>query len=113
MKMLMKNAPKFVFVAGDVEVNAILKKVQFDSISEHDGWTYYGNSKFWMIHTGIGAMNAACCAYSFVKTFTPMLCLQIGFSGAHQADLEMGDIVLGKEVRDFSRHTKNPQPKWQ
>ncbi|MGK5090401.1 5'-methylthioadenosine/S-adenosylhomocysteine nucleosidase [Deltaproteobacteria bacterium TL4] len=100
--------PILLFVAGDIELRSIISETIFLNESVHEGWCYYDDARIKVVHTGIGAMNAVCAAYSFIKAFQPCACLQLGLSGAHRPELKIGDIVIGKSVREFTRHTKSP-----
>lgn len=99
------------FIAGDIEINVVLENRPPLSEHTHEGWTYYVYPNMWLVHTGIGAMNAACAAYAFGRSYSPAFFIQLGFSGAHKSDLKIGDIILGKKVKDFSRHTKEANGK--
>ncbi len=105
------NNPTFVFIAGEIEVDTFFGNFPKDLKRSYEHWDYYVTPRLWIIHTGIGAINAACAAYSFIKAFGPRGCVQIGFSGSHIPSLQIGDILLGKQVKSFSRHTKTAEGK--
>lgn len=95
-----------LFIAGDVEVDAFFGyQVPKDS-KTLDHWNYWRQHNLIILHTGIGALNAACAAYTSLKTFQPTVCLQIGLSGSHLEQLDIGAILLSKAIKNFSRHTK-------
>lgn len=99
--------PWLFFLAGANELDAVLKsqKQSFQKAA-YAGWTYYDISNCRIVHTGEGAMNAVCAASAFLEYCSPPFCLQLGFSGAHRSELNIEDLILGKKVTDFCRHTK-------
>ncbi len=100
--------PTLVFIAGENELDSFFGDFPRGKEDNYDQWNYYITPSLMIVHTGMGAINAACAAHAFIKKFQPKNCLQIGLSGAHVKSLKIGDILLGNEVKEFSRHTKAP-----
>lgn len=102
----MNQKKGLLFIAGDVEIDALFQQLPRPEVIPFDGWNSWEIGPLTIIHTGIGAINAACAAHTTISQLNPDYCLQLGLSGAHLENLEIGEIILGTEVKSFSRHTK-------
>ncbi|MBF0288509.1 MAG: 5'-methylthioadenosine/S-adenosylhomocysteine nucleosidase [SAR324 cluster bacterium] len=109
--MPIRPSRTLLFIAGENELEAFFGDCPKGKELIYDDWDYYEAPSLSIVHTGMGSINAACAAHSFIKKFRPNNCLQVGLSGAHVDSLKIGDILLGKDVKEFSRHTKAPSGK--
>lgn len=105
----MNTSPTLFIIASEIELNAFYSNQARGNEGTLDNWIYYRHSGLIVVMSGMGTVNAACAAHAFIKEFNPKNCIQIGLSGAHKNSLRIGDILLGKEVKDFSRHNKTPE----
>ena len=94
-----------IVIASDIEATAYFNH-QFPSSNLVEDWLFYSLPSLYVLITGMGYGNTFCATYHFFRNFRIHEVIQIGLSGAHIHSLEIGDIILGDSVRDFSIHTK-------
>ena len=89
-------------IAMKIEFNYLLTK--FTDISEHKmgQYTYYQiklkNKTIYILHSGIGEISTSISLTKFLNKIRPDIIISAGTSGAHDKKLNVGDIVLAKEV---------------
>ena len=89
-------------MAMTIELNHLLK--YFPGISEYKlgEYTYY-QTKFqekiiYFLLTGVGSLNTAVSLSKFLSKIKPDIIINAGTSGGHDKKLNVGDIILAKEV---------------
>ena len=89
-------------MAMTIELNHLLK--YFPGISEYKlgEYTYY-QTKFqekiiYFLLTGVGSLNTAISLSKFLSKIKPDIIINAGTSGGHDKKLNVGDIILAKEV---------------
>ena len=89
-------------MAMTIELNHLLK--HFPGISEYKlgEYTYY-QTKFqekiiYFLLTGVGSLNTAISLSKFLSKIKPDIIINAGTSGGHDKKLNVGDIILAKEV---------------
>ena len=98
-----------IFIAGQNELEAFCHQ-SLPEKKEYQGWDYYDyQPQISLVRCGIGSFNALACAECLFSSQHVTHCLNIGFSGSHRPDLEIGQIVLATSTIPFDYHTKTAQ----
>ena len=90
-------------IAMKVELLYLLDKLKHDKIELGD-YTYYiakhQDKTIYILHSGIGLINTSISLTKFLNKIKlkPDLIINAGTAGAHHENLNVGDIVLAKEV---------------
>ena len=91
-----------IAVAMKMEINYLFKK--FTDFSEYQlgEYKYYqtkvDNKTIYILLTGVGSLNTAISLTKFLHIIKPDVIINAGTAGAHDKKLNVGDIVLAKEV---------------
>lgn len=91
-----------IIAAMEQELNAIKNK--FNEVEEKQlkDLTYYegilNNKEYILIRSGVGKVNAARVTQMLIDKFNIEYILNVGTAGSLNDELEIGDIVLGKEL---------------
>ncbi len=98
-----------IFIAGQNELEAFCNHSLPES-KQYQGWSYYRyQPQVSLVHCRIGSFNALACAEAIIPALNPSHCLNIGFSGSHSKDLDIGQVVLATSTIAFDYHTKTAQ----
>lgn len=88
--------------AMDIEITYILQsmcieeKIEYASFLFHIGT--YKNFKLVVVKSGIGKVNAACCAQSLISKFKVDYVINLGIAGSLRSDIRICDIVIGHNL---------------
>lgn len=90
------------------EIRLLKQDMQVSETGKNDSLEYalgelYGQSAV-IAETGVGIRRARSGASFVIQKFKPSLILVTGFGGALSSELNVGDIVLGKEVYSLKRN---------
>lgn len=94
---------KTIIIQGamDVEIEYFLSNFQIIEEKKIKGYKFYisNNDDYKLIFskTGIGVINATISSMIAINEFRPDIVINQGLAGAHIANLNIGDIVIGKE----------------
>ena len=89
-------------IAMKKEFNHLLSKFKDISESKLGEYTFYkieSNEKtIYILYSGIGLVNTAISLTKFLNKIKPNIIINAGLAGGHDISLNVGDVLLGKEV---------------
>lgn len=104
---LMRRAPFLMKTIGIIgameeEISQIKSKMDVISVKNIIGADFYlgkmqGNNII-LVRSGIGKVNAAICAQVLIDFYAIDYCVNIGVAGGINSDLNIGDIVISRDV---------------
>ena len=89
-------------IAMKKEFNHLLSK--FKDISENKLGEYtfykteYNEKTIYILYAGVGLVNTAISLTKFLNKIKPNIIINAGLAGGHDTSLNVGDVLLGKEV---------------
>lgn len=107
--MMLSPKPQLLLVAGKNELEAILSQSDPTILWKQETSDHYTQGSWHLVQTGMGALNMALRLDQILREFHPQHVMHIGLSGAHLTALDIGSLVLGQEVVEFSKHIKTAQ----
>jgi len=88
--------------AMDIEVEALVRKLQDPMITEKAGSAFYEGTlngvKAVIVRCGIGKVNAALCVQILCDCFDVTHVINTGIAGSLDAALDIGDLVVSRDV---------------
>lgn len=114
------NEKKPILIQGamDSEIRSLLQALDEYTEEDHFGFSFFVGSyqkhPVIVAKTYQGMTNAAASTMLSIEHYTPALIINQGICGGHSPALHRGDILLGKEIINYSNlkigksHYKNP-----
>ena len=95
------NARAAIITALEREVKSIVKSWHTTE-REHEGhtWRIYNRGDVWLVSGGIGAEAGRRAAEAMVTLCQPDVLISLGFAGALEPDLKVGDLFVPRYARD-------------
>ncbi len=88
--------------AMELEVTALKDKMQLDATTTKAGMNFFEGTlndiSVVIVQSGIGKVNAGICVQILVDLFNVSHIINTGIAGSLNANLDIGDIVISKEV---------------
>lgn len=101
----MSNKTVGIIGAMDCEVNKLksklkdLKEIKHGELTINTGKLH--NHNVIVVKSGVGKVNAALCTQYIVDKFSPDYIINTGIAGGVATGLQVGDIVVGKELVQY------------
>lgn len=85
--------------AMELEIAFLKEIMEIEEVVEYAGFNFYvgsyGYLKLFIVESGIGKVNAACCTQTLITKFNVSHIINYGIAGSLRPDIRICDIVIG------------------
>ena len=100
--------------AADWELGPLIEAIDGPLEEQQSIWTFWrghiGSSQVVVARTDWGPINAVAATVTAIGAYQPRAIICQGMAGAHDPDLNVGDIVVGAQTVDVSAYKSGPTP---
>ena len=98
-------------VSGIKQAMNISDRVRLGKTSAWPG--KWGQQNIVLVQSGVGQQRAADATHQVIDRFQPQALISMGYAGAVQPELNVGDLVIADSIQDENGNQKYlPDPNW-